>query len=265
MDFFFRAFESNTIFFLLITAIIATPFSLLINFITERLIKRKPSESQHPTIQIKNNSGNKYFSDNTINSNNTTHINNNYYSTYKDAPSSNDDILAYGIIIVISLALGTIFFSKFSSMILFINTLTYFFLIGIYLPFFKRNHGKLPNFKLWISLSIYLLTLIAFAYWWKDLSSIRSYAISTSYQLQPIISSIIRNTTHRREITLMFFGIISLLAYSYTILFVLKEELLSPNKSKKFTSLLPVYIEFFLVFVYVIFYFIQNLSNNKPF
>lgn len=252
MDFFFKAFESNTIFFISVTAIINTFFFLLSKFITERFIKRKSTDPQISTIQIKNNSNNNYFSNNTINSNNTTNINTHYH-TSKESSSENDGLL-YAMVIFLLLAAATIFFAKFISIILFINTFAYFFLIGIYLPFFKRNHGKLPNFKLWISLSVYLLTLITFAYWWKDLSLVRSYVISTSYQLQPIISSMIKNTTHRREIILMFFGIISLLAYSCTILFVLKEELLSPNKSKKINLFFPIYFEFILMFFYVCIY-----------
>ena len=110
MDFLFKAFETNTPFYLIMTAIISLLFGILSKFITERFVKKKSEKSEIPTIQIKNNSDNTYFSNNTINSNNTTNINTHYHSpTTNSSDNSGSDIIAYILLFGVGLGMGIVF------------------------------------------------------------------------------------------------------------------------------------------------------------
>lgn len=260
MDFLFKAFETNTPFYLIMTAIISSLSGILSKFITERFVKKKSEKSEIPTIQIKNNSDNTYFSNNTINSNNTTNINTHYHSS---APTSSNgsgfDIFAY----VLLLGIGIVFFAKYSSIIILVNTIMFSIFIGIYIALYKRNHGTLPSKSTYVTLCVYFFTMIIFVYWWNQLSSIHSAIVAVSYNPQIILPEMLKNPAYLKEVVITFASIVILGIYSINLFFLLKHELSHSSKSSKMNILSPVYCEFIIIAFYIFLNFIINLFYNK--
>lgn len=264
MDFLFKEFETNTLSYSIMTAIISLLFGILSKFITERFVKKKSEKSETPTIQIKNNSDNTYFSNNTINSNNTTNINTHYHSpTTNSSDNSGSDIIAYILLFGVGLGMGIVFFARYSSIIILGNSILFSIFIGIYIALYKRNHGTLPSKSTYVTLCVYFFTMIIFVYWWNQLSSIHSAIVAVSYNPQIILPEMLKNPAYLKEVVITFASIVILGIYSINLFFLLKHELSHSSKSSKMNILSPVYCEFIIIAFYIFFNFIINLFYNK--
>ena len=261
MNFLFKEFETNTLFYLIMTAIISLLFTILSKFITERFVKKKSEKTEVPTIQIKNNSDNTYFSNNTINSNNTTNINTHYHSsaTTSSDGSGFDIIVTY----ILLLGIGIVFFAKYSSIIILVNTIIFSIFIGIYIALYKRNHGTLPSKTTYVTLCVYFFTMIIFVYWWNQLSSIHSAIVAVSYNPQIILPEMFNNPTYLKESVITSASVVILGIYSINLFLLLKHEISHSSKSSKINILFPVYIEFSIIVFYIFLNFIINLFYNK--